>query len=102
MNALVRLIRERGYHAIIVGEISERANAGRSSFCHHFDRRLAACFDPNTFQIPLPILARSIATTWSGLIFWWLQTRNDYTPQNIATYGHQLMRAMVRDALQEV
>jgi AcrR family transcriptional regulator len=173
---LIALIRERGYDAVTIQDIVDRANVGRTTFYLHYaskDELFLGCheaiiqqfafgpharlsrdellspdappgmarayqhladvrpvlypmfqgrdgllllqrlrdwcareiastlhvaFDEAESTVPIEVLAHSLAGAQLGLLHWWLQKRQSYSPEQLALTFHRLQRATIRDA----
>ncbi len=49
--------------------------------------------------MPLPLLANHIATTLGALLRWWLEAEMPYTPEEMDSYFHQLVRPVLQEVL---
>ncbi|GAB4519387.1 MAG: TetR/AcrR family transcriptional regulator [Anaerolineae bacterium] len=172
-RAFVALLQEKGYEAITIGDILQRANVSRSTFYRYFQGKpdllvslhqslfkrlnlgletremwlaksptpalvsffeqtqrydrsqllffskdaglllhrintamtqeiregLRTTFDETTFSIPLELLAQSIAGTYIWVFQWWMRDHPPYTPAQVATYTHDVIRAQIQQAL---
>ncbi len=65
----------------------------------HFEERLCRAFCQDELKIPIPVLARSMAGTFSWMIRWWSQDSPDYSPAEMASYMYGLIYSMLKDAL---
>ncbi len=177
IDAFIELIGEKGYEGLTVGEISEQANVGRTTFYRyfqnkaqilvhlhrtrfekmqiapstrtgwlspeppaslvamlqkaqhkgrframlyqlgkevmliqyminealiiHFESKLQHCFSEEELHIPRPILARSLAGTFSAMLQWWVEDSPAYSPEEMAGHIYELMGSMVKNALSE-
>src|SRR3990172_2299341 len=108
-KALIELISERGYDAITIQDIVDRANVGRTTFYLHYrskddlfmschEANLRAAFAEADSAIPFDVLANYLAGAQIALVQWWLEKRQPYTPENLAQTFHRLQRAAIRDA----
>ncbi len=67
----------------------------------HLDDTMTAYFHDNLTgilvaddcRIPLPVLAHTLAGSFTWVLRWWVQDRPAYTPAEIAAHTHSLLRA---------
>ena len=166
--AFIELLQESNYESITVGDITEQANVGRSTFYRHYNSKpdillhwhadifadlnlgqytavqwanntpppalanfftrvqnsrmafhefghdgayvlreignlftqqiensLEQTFSAQHTTTPLPILARSIAGVYASIFQWWIMETPSYTPEQMATYTHQIMQGIL-------
>jgi AcrR family transcriptional regulator len=62
-----------------------------------FEASLKGSF--NESRIPFPVLAHSVAGVYTWIFRLWLTTRASYSAQEIATYAHQMARAIVQTSV---
>jgi AcrR family transcriptional regulator len=173
-QALIDLMAEKSYDSITVGDITERANLGRTTFYAHYhskedlflsghresvfnlslgtlsiehlladapppqietlfrqaaqnrrlyltlmrsenahlilrgmqnfitrdlESKLRTTFDEKQSRIPFTLLAAYLANAYIHMVSWWLDTRSDKSPQDMALSLHRMQRAALRDAL---
>ncbi len=63
------------------------------------ENKLRNSFSEEESSIPLPILAQSISTSFSGLIISWFTKFQSFDPSRFATYLHRIMGSIVREAV---
>ena len=65
----------------------------------HFEQRLRIAFNQDELNLPIPVLARSLAGGFSWLIKWWVEEAQNETPEAMALYIQQSLRAPIIQAL---
>ena len=116
IETTMQLVLEKGYDAISIQDITDRADLGRGTFYIHFKdkeeivwivfqelfrtleqdahKQLDRNAPPPTdvdFNIPSEIEAQILTGTISRLLFWWLETTNDYSAEQMATMIYQVL-----------
>ncbi|MEM6284158.1 MAG: TetR/AcrR family transcriptional regulator [Chloroflexota bacterium] len=65
----------------------------------HFEMRLRLSFAPDELHTPLPMLARSLAGSFSWMIRWWVEDAPDHSPTEVAAHMQAVMVAAIRQAI---
>jgi AcrR family transcriptional regulator len=123
-RAAMELIAEKGYDAVKVSDITERANLGRTTFYLHYqnkadlllsghersffktafevttlEKKLRRWFNEKDSSIPFSILENYIAGAQLSLLAWWLESRIAFSPQHGLWEGNKAELDRFRDCL---
>lgn len=74
-------------------------NGVRQQIASNLETSLRAAYPEADSTIPLSVLAQYIAGAQISFVTWWLETRNDYTAQDVAEWLHRLQRAAIQDVM---
>ncbi len=67
----------------------------------NIENKLRQAFAQDHFCIPLPVLAQSVSSAYSGLIMSWFVKFNSIDAHTFATYMHEFISALVQKALDD-
>lgn len=61
--------------------------------------QLRVAFLGDTFIVPVEVLANFLAVAEMGLMRWWMETRGEHTPEQMAFHFHVLRRGSLLEAI---
>lgn len=74
-------------------------NQLRQRFTEQINQRLAAQFDENQFNLPLPLIATTIAAIYFDNLVLMVEQKGRYSSEEIAKVIHRLSQACLKEAM---